>query len=373
MGIWIAYLVRLRIYVGLLASLGINIAMGMGLALLDSDRQQWPELDARLRNDASGAVHVGLFLTANLGLALLMKLYRVAVLEKATAAERLTGLPALRVWLSPLNVMTVVCLAVMANFAFGWSYLGTTMLGLGALLAYPLVNTIIQQPRGSSVPLMAPADERQRVLALVEAGKISAEDGAELLTALAQSQSAGGGLASIGRARRIILAGAAIVLLGFFMPWFTLNVPRAIESAQQMMPQFGSSSPHMSNIPGINLPQQIGPVQVNTRTQWDVHGGDVPNGLGWITLLLALGSASLPFFWTQRDVNAFQQRNASIIAMGAGSIALIYLLTNSLNAVTTIQPGFFMVLCGYVIVWAGMAREYFAGRGGQGVESAVVA
>jgi len=60
--------------------------------------------------------------------------------------------------------------------------------------------------------------ERQRALEMVQEGKISAEEGAELLDALGRSN-AMLGQDKFSRLDILILAGVAIVVLGFFLPW----------------------------------------------------------------------------------------------------------------------------------------------------------
>ena len=60
--------------------------------------------------------------------------------------------------------------------------------------------------------------ERQRTLEMVEQGKISPEEGAELLDALGRS-SAMMGQDKFSRLDAYILAGISIAVLGFFLPW----------------------------------------------------------------------------------------------------------------------------------------------------------
>lgn len=63
--------------------------------------------------------------------------------------------------------------------------------------------------------------ERQRTLEMVEQGKISSEEGAELLDALGRSN-AMLGQDKFSRLDMLILAGVAIAVLGFFLPWVHL-------------------------------------------------------------------------------------------------------------------------------------------------------
>ena len=55
-------------------------------------------------------------------------------------------------------------------------------------------------------------------------------------------------------------------------------------------------------------------------------------------------------------------RNVTFAALGVATVGLLYLLSNSFNAVTTIQAGFVITLVGYVILWIGGVREYVAFR-----------
>lgn len=60
--------------------------------------------------------------------------------------------------------------------------------------------------------------ERNRILKMVEEGKINTEEGTELLDAIGRS-SALRGEEKFSRVDMIMLMGAALVVLGFFLPW----------------------------------------------------------------------------------------------------------------------------------------------------------
>jgi len=60
--------------------------------------------------------------------------------------------------------------------------------------------------------------ERDRILKMVEEGKINTGEGTELLDAMGRS-SALRGEEKFGRVDMIMLMGAALVVLGFFLPW----------------------------------------------------------------------------------------------------------------------------------------------------------
>ena len=351
--VWDFFLLRISYLASITLSLIISaVALGC-IVMLSMQREGTFDVDSALRvlyerihNGPSGGVMIDVLIAANLGLALLVKLYRAIVLEQLTAAERSPASAGFRAWLSPMNVISVVCLAITCMIGFG-SGLGVMFVGLCVLLAIPTVNTLLQtQPAIAAPPAQAPADERQRVLALVEAGKITAEDAAELLNALAQSQAAevDAPLPMTGP-RRVVMVGAALVLIGFFLPWFSIDVVRAtnetISDIQQLMPQY---------------PVNAAP-NVQSSVQFTLRGGDVRNGLGWIALTAAMAIAGLPIFIQQRSVARSQQSKITFVALAIGSIATLYLLSNSFNAITTIQAGFYLVVVGYALLWTGTLRE----------------
>ncbi len=105
---------------------------------------------------------------------------------------------------------------------------------VGLLLAYPVVNIVLktweslrQTPETEEV-----ADERRRVLAMVEAGKISGEDGAELIGALRQSHVTASptGLSLSGN-RRVTMLGSVLVVIGFCLPWLMEGIQQQIAAA----------------------------------------------------------------------------------------------------------------------------------------------
>lgn len=77
-----------------------------------------------------------------------------------------------------------------------------------------VVNCFGEMDDGGSVN----SAERQRTLDMVEQGKITAEEGSELLEALGRSN-AMLGQDKFSRLDMLILAGVALTVLGFFLPW----------------------------------------------------------------------------------------------------------------------------------------------------------
>jgi hypothetical protein len=214
-----------------------------------------------------------------------------------------------------------------------------------------------------------PSAERQRVLALLEAGKITGEEAAELLTALAQSQTASSTAAALSGPRRIMAVGAAAMLVAFFLPWFTENITKAMSVMQQALPGFaapGSATitppQGFGDIPGLNGVPEAGTPTTATVMEEVLRGGDVRNGLGWIALAAAIAAAALPLFWPSRSRDDRMMRNVTLAFLAVGSVVLLYLLSASLNPLTTIEPGFLLATGGYVVLWIGAVREYMPPR-----------
>ncbi|MHC4192759.1 MAG: SHOCT-like domain-containing protein [Planctomycetota bacterium] len=65
--------------------------------------------------------------------------------------------------------------------------------------------------------------ERERILRMVEDGKISPEEGSELLDAIGRS-TALRGQEKFSRLDMVTLIAAALVILGFFLPWLYIHI-----------------------------------------------------------------------------------------------------------------------------------------------------
>ena len=280
------------------------------------------------------------------GVGLLAKVYRACVMEIATDAERLPGAKLLRAWLGPMNLVTAMGTVLGGYYALGWSPAATSIAALALLLAFPLLNSLGGKAVAGEPD--ASAEERRRVLALVETGKVSAEDGAELLAALSQSHASAvpdeqGGISGN---RRLMLAGAAILLVGFFLPWLTVHWINSVTESH--LPQ------GISQLLNVPFPP---PVPVNLEV--DVRGGDLSYGLGWFILLLGIGTAVLPLVWPTRPANRQAQRSLSLVALGAGSLLVLYVFSGYLTTKgLELKVGLILTLLGYAILWAGGTREY---------------
>ena len=284
-----------------------------------------------------------------------IRLYRKWIGGHLTEAEKLPGIDGVRAWLGVGNVICAGLIPLCIWGVFGISPVPMLALTFGLLLAYPLLTTISHPaqpaPAAPSEDLSA---EREKVLQLLETGKISAADSAELLNALTHSaplppKPAG----EINPQRKLVLIGAALLLLGFFLPWFTINpgamVNEMTAELQQNMRQNMNQMMPGNVLPGNMMPQVN--LSVPTGTV-QVHAGDVAHGLGWWILALGIAAAVLPFFAT--TLEASMQKKIILAALGVGVILLIYLLSDTFKYVSF---GVLLALAGYALEVVGTLKE----------------
>lgn len=130
-------------------------------------------------------------------------------------------------FIAKLKWLTSICLSVFAAtiiLIVVLPTLASTYAKIGSIFILPAVVCgiimIIQFFRWviSVDDTIVNADERNRILKMVEEGKINTEEGTELLDAIGRS-SALRGEEKFSRADMVMLMGAALVVLGFFLPW----------------------------------------------------------------------------------------------------------------------------------------------------------
>jgi hypothetical protein len=282
------------------------------------------------------------------------RLYHKWVGGHLTEAEKLPGIDGMRAWLGMGNVICAVIIAIAASFISEVSMPAMFAFTFGLLLVYPFLNMASQSSQPA--PAVQPEDlssEREKVLQLLETGKISAVESAELLNALGHSAPPPPKpAAEINPQRKMVLLGAALLLVGFFLPWFTINpgeeMNRVFSQFQQNMNQQMPNMPMNGNVT-MNLPQ------INSTVR--VSGGDIGHGLGWWILLLGIGATVLPFFAT--TLEAALQRKIILAALGIGAILLIYTLSDNFRYVSF---GILLVLAGYVLELVGTLKERPAAR-----------
>jgi hypothetical protein len=333
---------------GYLLSIGTFItAVGAGA---------WPAYQAEQRGDdwtATIFIAPGLMVLA--GMPLVIKLYRAWMGGRVSEKERAAGAAGFRAWLSPLNLVLAIIVAICVEYAYGYSGLAVFAVEIMALLAYPLMMD--SRSGAASSASAETADnltvEREKVLAMLEAGKITAEESAELLSALGSTlREPGRAQTQLLPAQRTMLIGAALVLVGFFMPWFSVNLGEEMQrlsgQIQQQMNQFSQQMPGMPAQSPSNLPNLFDNAPAGTIR---VAGGDVPHGLGWIILVASLGAAILPLI--AQHLEAESQRTVTMVTLGAGTLLLIYLLTSNPR---WISIGLVLATVGYFVQWAAMLK-----------------
>jgi hypothetical protein len=174
-----------------------------------------------------------------------------------------------------LKWLTAICLSVIAatifsilvlqifsgpGFAVGFVFLLPAVV-CGVILIIQFFRWVISSDNSS-----VNTAERDRILKMVEEGKINTEEGTELLDAMGRS-SALRGEEKFSSVDMIMLIGAALVVLGFFLPWVYIRIG-------QMPGPFGQVSGYQA--------------------------GYHAKAMGWSILIIAIASA-IPIFITPKN------------------------------------------------------------------------
>ena len=284
--------------------------------------------------------------------AFVLRLWGRWVGDKATNEEREPGLPGVRAWFSAANIVVGVLLVLTLSAGFDYPALLIAVVVCAALAAYPLLR--MESPVSASVSPPAPvADdlsaEREKILAMLEAGKLTPDESAELLQALRETSQPPARQVPLTGGQRLMLIGAALVGLGFFLPWLVIDPGKEASRMMNTMQSSMKSSFNGSvNFPGgMNFPG----MEMKTSSI-SISGGDIPRGLGWAALLLALTAAFLPYVATTLD--ATTARTVRLLSLGLGSFILLYLLTQNVRFVSL---GLILAAGGYAVEIAGVLRE----------------
>ena len=314
----------------LLWLLAIVLPVGVGIFFLGVTHTNFPYL-SRSNEDPVLWILISSILLWLLALPFGVKLYRKWIGGQLTEAEKLPGIDGVRAWLTPGNLICAILIPICAWQAFQISLPAMFALTFGLLLVYPVFNMASAAPQiAPVVPTEDLSSEREKVLQLLEAGKISAVESAELLNALGHSAPPPPKpAAEINPQRKMVLLDASLLLIGFFLPWF---VP-----------------PVVTVNPQTNFSLQTGTFQI--------HAGDVAHGLGWWILALGIGAAVLPFFAT--TLESSMQKKIILGALGVGAFLLIYLLSDAFRYASF---GILLVLAGYVLEIIGTLKERPAAR-----------
>lgn len=273
------------------------------------------------------------------GVPLGIKLYRAWTGIQVSPEEKAPGAVGVRAWLTPGNLIVSAIVAGCAAGAYDYPFFGVLSLLISLLLIQPMVNTATV-PAPASAPEPTLTAEREKVLSLLEMGRISAEESADLLNALGSTSQPPRTSPSVSRHQRMTMIGGGLVLLGFMLPWLSINpgkeLARATGQVQGMIEGF-SGGVSMQAMPTIS-----------TQTL-NLSGGDMAHGLGWLILLLGIGVAALPHM--NQLLDQATRRLVSFIALGIGGIALLWLITQNLRF---LNVGVVLALAGYAVEFLGL-------------------
>ncbi len=276
----------------------------------------------------------------------LAKLYLTWIAGDVTDAEKAPGMEGIRAWLRGGNLVCAVLISLCLWFGFGYSFWAPVALALMALLAFPVLNMAMDT---TAPPTPAPATDalspdRERVLKMLDDGKITAQESAELLNALAHSAPPRAPQTAPAPHRKMVWIGLALLLVGFFFPWFVIKTGDLFKQINGM----ATLLPMPQGLPNL---REMMPQGWPSGMTIYVAGGDVSHGLGWCVLLLGLAAAALPFVATNLDARTCQK--TSLIALGAGAIILLYLFTSGIRFVGV---GILLGLAGYALEFIGVLK-----------------
>jgi len=162
------------------------------------------------------------------------------------------------------------------------------------------------------------AAERDRILKMVEQGKISSEESTELLDALGRANALRG-QDRFSPGDTTMLVGVALVVLGFFLPWAYVRI--------EVPALFGSRA---------------------SAYQAGYHVG----AIGWAVFIIAILSA-VPVFITPRD-HLYKVSMLQIFLTLIGTVLVISLLIQAANH---LGAGLVICLAGFIVGIIGSAAK----------------
>jgi hypothetical protein len=289
--------------------------------------------------------------------AFVVRLCRAWFFDDLREGEELAGGQGARVWLSGGNLVCAIAITLFGAYGFGYSPFALGLITFLAIVARPLLAAgVAASPATTAAPSdpqrAAGEGERERVLRLLEEGKVDADGAADLLNALGAAGAAGASAAvsrpPMSSRQRLAMAGGALVLVGFLLPWFSINLGKEMSRMGGVLnAEIGNIMPEM---PPANMQMPIPKIKTGTVR---VSGADVGKGLGWIVLvggLLSAGLAVLP----QLVADAALRRNLAIGAVIVGGATLFYVFGSSMRHVSY---GIVAVVAGYFCIGIGLAES----------------
>lgn len=199
-------------------------------------------------------------------------------------------------------------------------------MGMGWLLILLILAAIViaggarllQWASGESV---CSDQERKRIVTMVEEGKISTEEGAELLDALGKS-TALRGQDKLSRLDILVMVGAVIVFLGFLLPWITVRDPQY---------------PH-------------------NHTRYMYLAGYDYGAIGWAVVAIAVLGTILVFVTPKEMLYKISMLQMFFLLLGC--VTVVVLLFQSFNKSNSFCPGLFVCIGGYALMFAASVVKY---------------
>lgn len=274
-----------------------------------------------------------------------VKLYRALQGQYRAPEEAQPGLAGVRAWLSPGGVALAGLIATAAWYGFDLMWARGFICALAALLTPPLVHSM--QTKATPIPVspVRPAvseppeedlsTDRERVLGLLEAGRITAEECAELLNALAATRRAPRRVRPAMKISGLTWLAAGLLILALVLPWV------AIVPGQEMRNLMQQLDPGMREV----LPTPSMPGFMNATVY--VTGAELAHGLGWFIVLLGLAVVALPSIPTER-LDDFQRNLVTLVVLGIGSALLLYTVATGFSHA---QIGLAVAVAGYCALW----------------------
>ncbi len=300
---------------------------------------------------------------ASLGFYLLLvpfaiRLVRAWLFDDLTEDERRGGVEGVRGWLRGGNLLCAVGIPLTGWYAYGYSPWALLLLVLTALVARPVLAGSTAGGDGgvSELPQTDESlkNERERVLRLLEEGAIKPDEASELLSALtapssgAQHQAGASSVNSQMTPRqRLAFVGALLLIVGFVMPWYSMNLGEELEHAAGKLNQsFGDLFPG-------GMPRNFSLPSVPSLRTGNVSfsGADIQQGLGWLVLLCGAVAAfmvAVPSLIRERSLH----RMLVLGFLGLGAILLLYLIGSRLRLVSY---GMLVMIAAYACIGIGAA------------------
>jgi hypothetical protein len=176
---------RKYLRISLLAVLGVLLAaMGIGIV---ATRQHLEFVGRHLEHrdpiDRT-FVPIACFLFVLVVVPFLVRLVRAWLLDDLTDAERRPNAEGMRAWLRGGNLLCALAIPALGWYGYGYSGWALLVVTLMALEARPLLASAMQSSDSGATENDVLRSDHDRIMRLLESGKIRADEASDLLSAL---------------------------------------------------------------------------------------------------------------------------------------------------------------------------------------------